>query len=99
MADHTPWVTKQRLMAEMVRVYLTEFDGEPPTDEEVSAVMVVLTGYSEVLWLGLQEQGLVSHDKWNGLDGRRFERRYERAYREVSHEGVRPTEAGAQPAG
>lgn len=81
MADHTPWETRRREMTEMVTIYLTELDGERPTDDEVESVMAVLTGYPEVLWMGLEQQDLIAKDRWDGHDGRRFERRFEREMR------------------
>jgi hypothetical protein len=80
VVDHNPRRTE---LVTVVREYLARRDGEPPTEDEVDAVVMVLTGCSEALWLGLEEQGLVSRDRWNGHDGRRFERRYERELRQV----------------
>lgn len=86
MVDHNPRRTE---LVKVVREYLAAKDGEGPTEDEVDAVVLVLTGCSEALWLGLAEQGLVSEDRWEGYDGRRFMRRYERDL----HEVVRTPEA------
>lgn len=80
MVDHDPRRTE---LVEVVREYLARQDGYGPTEDEVDAVVLVLTGCSEALWLGLEEQGLVSRDRWDGHDGRKFERRYERELRQT----------------
>jgi hypothetical protein len=96
MVDHNPRRTE---LVRVVREYLAGQDGYGPSEDEVDAVVLVLTGCSEALWLGLEEQGLVSRDRWSGFDGRRFERRYEREFREEHGEALRQTEEGPHPAG
>jgi len=82
VADHVPWRTQMR---EKIIETLTRIDGEAPTDEEIEAVATVLDHSAELCWLGLANQGAVGLDKWDGHDGRHFERRYERELREVQH--------------
>ena len=72
------YVSPEVALRAKVIAFLTETLGFDPLPTQIDSVMAVLTGAPDLLWEGLTIQELVSIDRWDGFDGRKFARRYER---------------------